>query len=79
MEVIINKPKLCPFNEVELGKTFVTENNVLMMKISEQTAICFADEEVYFFKGNEMCTIKVCIIIEKDLLENLKRGAGEYE
>lgn len=79
MEVIINKSKSCSFNEVKLSGTFLTDDDVLMMRISEQTAICLSDGEVYFFKSNEMCRLKDCVIVEREIFEHLKQEADHYE
>ena len=78
MEVIINKVESRPFNEIAEGVTFVNTNGVLMIKVSGESALCFSDEQSYFFRGDEQCFPKDCVIIERDLYENLRR-ASDYE
>ena len=78
MEVIINKVKERPFNEIAVGETFMNTNGVLMIKVSGESALCFSDEQSYFFRGDEQCFPKDCVIIERDLYENLRR-ASRYE
>ena len=78
MEVIINKVESRPFNEIAEGEPFVNTNGVLMIKVSGETALCFSDEQIYYFRGDEQCFPKNCVIIERDLYENLRR-ASRYE
>ena len=78
MEVIINKGESIPFNEIAVGETFTNDNEILMIKISDGTAICFSDEQPYYFNGEEKCRPRDCVIIERDLFENLRR-ASDYE
>ena len=46
---------------------------------SKPAAICLSDGEVYFFKGNEMCRLKDCVIVEREIFEHLKQEADHYE
>ena len=78
MEVIINKIEARPFNEIAEGETFVNDRGVLMIKVSSQTALCFSDEQSYFFRGDEGCFPKGCVIVERDIFEKLRR-ASRYE
>ena len=78
MEVIINKVEARPFNEIAIGETFTNDKELLMIKISAGTAICFSDEQPYYFNGGEKCRPRDCVIIERDLFENLRR-ASDYE
>lgn len=78
MEVIINKFEERPFNEIAVGETFTNDNEALMIKVSGEVALCLSDEQPYYFSGEEKCRPRDCVIIERDLFENLRR-AGNYE
>ena len=78
MEVIINKVEERPFNEIAIGETFTNDNEVLMIKVSGEVALCLSDEQPYYFSGEEKCRPRDCVIIERDLFENLRR-ASNYE
>jgi hypothetical protein len=79
MEVIINKSKSYSFNEVEIGDVFSDDLGRFMMKVSYETAICLDDNMVYGINSNTKCYLRDCVIIERELLENLKKGANGYE
>lgn len=50
-----------------------------MMKVSYETAICLDDNTVYGINSKTKCYLRDCVIIERELLENLKKGANGYE
>lgn len=79
MEVIINKSKSYSFKEVEIGDVFSDDLGRFMMKVSYETAICLDDNMVYGINSNTKCYLRDCVIIERELLENLKKGANGYE
>lgn len=79
MEVIINKSKSCSFKEVEIGDVFSDDLGRFMMKVSYETAICLDDNTIYGINSNVKCYLRDCVIIERELLENLKKGANGYE
>lgn len=79
MEVIINKSESCSFNKVEIGDVFSDDLGRFMMKVSYETAICLEDNTVYGINSNVKCYLRDCVIIERELLENLKKGTNGYE
>ena len=78
MEVIINKVEARPFNEIAIGETFTDDEELLMIKILGKVAFCLSDKQPYYFNGKEKCRPRDCVIIERDLYENLRR-ASNYE
>lgn len=78
MEVIINKVEARPFNEIAVGETFTNDNEVLMIKVSGEVALCLSDEQPYYFSGEEKCRPRDCVIVERDIFEKLRR-ASRYE
>lgn len=79
METIINEIEYQVFSSLEIGDVFSDDLGRFMMKISYETAICFDDNTVYGINSNVKCCLRDCVIIERELLENLKKGANGYE
>lgn len=79
MDVIINDIPTYPFINIEIREYISDDSGRFMMKISYETAICFDDNTVYGINSNVKCYLRDCVIIERELLENLKKGANGYE
>lgn len=79
MDVIINNIPTYPFKEAEIGDVFSDDLGRFMMKVSYETAICLDDNTVYGINSNVKCYRRDCVIIERELLENLKKGVNGYE
>lgn len=82
METIINEIEYQIFGSLEIGDVFTTFDGILVMKISEEVennVVCLDDGTIMTVRCTARCYVRDCVIIERTLLENLKRGAGEYE
>lgn len=79
MDVIINDIPTYPFKDVKIGDVFSDDLGRFMMKVSYETAICLDDSTVYGINSKTKCYLRDCVIIERELLENLKKGANGYE
>lgn len=79
METIINEIEYQIFGSLEIGDVFSDDLGRFMMKVSYETAICLDDNTVYGINSKTKCYLRDCVIIERELLENLKKGANGYE
>ena len=79
MDVLINRGRTDRFKDVKIGDVFSDDLGRLMMKVSYETAICLDDNTVYGINSKTKCYLRDCVIIERELLENLKKGANGYE
>lgn len=79
MEIVINNDLCRTFYEFEIGGVFVY-NEFLLMKISdedENNAIGLDGGAIVSLRCNAKCRAKDCVIVEKNIYENLRLKAGD--